>query len=215
MLSVASLGRIMTVVMLALQSPFMVSKTGSGISSVGILTKFLVEGAKKEGNGLSEQAHMVLRALNWPAHMLEECALLPLSGADGNCDPIFVWERAIPHAVKSTSFWNGLADQHKQVLFGGAASMIFGAIVSLVTGRTHLLAILGAGLTGYGIHLNGLVPTFQFVIVFLAGIFGIRSRAKKDFGTGPGPTPSEDRPTNTKAPGGSQTRGKKDSKKTK
>jgi len=178
MVSAAFLGRVAVVLMVALQSPFMVTKSGAGVAPIAVVTKFVLENAKKEGAELSEQARTALRALNWPAHMLEECVLRRAAGLEGNCDATFVWERAVSHAAKGLGFWTALDDQARQVLFAASTTLAFGATLSFFSGRTHLLAVLGSGMLAYGIYVTGLTPTFQFVVCALLALFGLRSRTK-------------------------------------
>lgn len=189
-------GRLAAVLMLALQSPFMHTKTGKAISPIGLITKFVVENSKKEGGTeMSDNARTMLRVLNWPAHMFDECVLDPLlKGKESNCDPTFVYERAIPHAVKETAFYGALPEQSQQILFGGCTTTVFGSIVSLATGRTHLLALLGSGLLGYGMFLCELTPTFQYVVCLLIAFLGIRSRATTAGARFPAPPPTDPPP---------------------
>lgn len=179
MSAAARLGRIAVILMIALQSPFMVSKTGAGIAPVHVITKYTLENAKKDGAELSDNARTALRALNWPAHMFEECVLRRVSGLEGNCDATFVWERAVSHASKGLAFWDGLPEHGRQMLFAGSATMTFGSIMSFASGRTHLLSLLGSGVLGYGIYLNQLTPTFQFVVAVLLALLGLRTNTSR------------------------------------
>lgn len=187
MVSSAALGRVAVLLMIALQSPFMVTKTGAGVAPIHVITKYALEAAKKDGGELSDQTRTALRALNWPAHMFEECVIRRAAGLEGNCDATFVWERAVSHASKVLSFWDGLNEQGRQVLFAGSATLAFGSLISFFSGRTHLLSVLGSGMLGYGIYLNSLTPTFQFIVAVLIAIVGLQTRAKLAIPAGPTP----------------------------
>lgn len=177
-MSSSFIGRLAALAMILLQSPFMASKTGSNAAPITLITKFIVSAVKKEGIELSDQAKSGLRALNFPAHMFEECVIRRIAKLESNCDATFVWERAISHASKGVSFWDSLPEQNRQVLFGGCVTTAFGAVISFLSGRTHLLAVLGNLILGYGIFTNGLMPTVQFILCFLIAIFGLRARTR-------------------------------------
>lgn len=169
--------RLAVVAMILLQSPFMSSKAGSSAAPITLITKFIVSAVKKEGIEMNDQAKSGLRALNFPAHMFEECVIRRMAKLESNCDATFVWERAIAHAAKGVPFWDALPEQNRQLLFGGCVTTVFGAFISFLSGRTHLLAVLGNVILGYGIFTNGLMPTFQYVLCFLIAVFGLRARA--------------------------------------
>ncbi|KAJ1626701.1 hypothetical protein T492DRAFT_1030475 [Pavlovales sp. CCMP2436] len=170
--------RVASLLMVALQSPFMMTSSGAGVAPISLLTKYVVEASMKNGGELTEQARSGLRALNWPAHMFEECVMRRVAGLEGNCDATFVWERAISHATKGVTLWGSLPEQAKQVLFAGCATFTFGTVMSFVAGRTHLLSVLGSGILGYGMYINFLTPTFQFVVCALLALLGMRARGK-------------------------------------
>lgn len=178
MMSAAFIGRLTIVGMLLFQSPFMTTKTGQALSPISVVTKFIVENAKSAGDGeLSDQAKNIIRTINWPSQMVEECVMSHLKGVEGNCDPTFVWQSAIAYAMKGTTFWDNLPETSRQMLFAGCSSTLFGAVISFAMGRTHLLAVLGPGLLGYGAYVSKLTPTFQYALCIIIALLGIRSRA--------------------------------------
>jgi hypothetical protein len=190
-MSGAFIGRLTVLVTIALQSPFMVTKSGAGLAPVQVITKFVVDSAKKEGGELSDQARTFVRVVNWPAHMFEECVIRRMAKLEGNCDTTFVWERAVSHASKPVAFWEVLPEQNKQILLMGCVITTVGALMSFLAGRTHILSVLGGLTLGYGIFMNGLTPTFQYVVCVLIALFGLRSRARASAGFASVPVPAK------------------------
>ena len=85
-----------------------------------------------------------------------------------------VWRQGFELATKKTGWWTSLKVQ--EVMLAGSWCCIFGSLVSLLSGRTHFLALLGVGLCGYAIVMNELTPTLQFGIAAAAVLSGVAQR---------------------------------------
>ena len=79
---------------------------------------------------------------------------------------IETYERGLALATEHTDGYASV--QKPELLLAGSWCLLFGAIISIVLGRTHVLQLFGVSLIGGSVAINGFVPTLQYAIACVA-----------------------------------------------
>jgi hypothetical protein len=194
-------GRVLLATLIICQSPLTHSPGGSPISPMGIVAVFVKEQMqeKKESSGPAALPVMenLGKALLFPGNLLK---VVLTSGAFTGTpsEPLnmaMIFEEGFELATKKMGWWStvkggGLMTGGSQMLLAGSWCSIFGAGVSLASGRMHFLALLGVALFGYVMVVNAMMPTVQFALCWAAVLHGVASRTRAEsspFVEGPAP----------------------------
>ena len=151
------------------QSPMTHSAGGSPISPLQVVAKFFKQQQQqaKSPDQVPVYLTAVCRAMLFPGNLVRSVdwsavvSFDSLAAFANDLNATGVWEEAFELATKQTGWWKSI--KSPEILLAGSWSLLFGAVVTIISGRMHFLALMGAGMLGYAMHLNALTPTMQFL----------------------------------------------------
>ena len=174
------------------QSPVTHSSGGSPISPLQVVAKFFKQQQQlaKSPDQLPVYLTAVCRAMLFPGNLVRSVDWSSLDSLDSisavDLNVTMVWEEAFELATKKTGWWKSI--KSPEILLAGSWSCLFGAVVTLVSGRMHFLSLMGVGMLGYAMYVNAMMPTLQFGLCVAIVLFGVAQRPR-DY-PGPGTEPA-------------------------
>ena len=183
-----ALNRLIFFSLMIFQSPLTHSAGGSPISPLQVVAKFFKQQQQlaKSPDQLPVYLTAVCRAMLFPGNLVRSVDWSSVVSVDSLTDiandlnATGVWEEAFDLATKQTGWWKSI--KSPEILLAGSWSLLFGAVVTIVSGRMHFLALMGAGMLGYAMYINALMPTGQFILCVATVIHGVAQRPR-DYGT--------------------------------
>jgi hypothetical protein len=172
------------------QSPLAYSNTGGAISPVQVIASYLKEELK--GKPQADGVMKILRAAVFPGNLLGAALVsAPFNTTAGapKIDVADLWERGIALATQRAAAYKSA--KHDELLLAGSFCCIFGALLSLVLFRVHVLLLFGVAMLGAFFGLNGFTPTLQYALCVALPLWGTTSPSSVTDGAAPKPAPAD------------------------
>ena len=157
------------------------SAGGSPISPLQVVAKFFKQ-QQQLAKSVPVYLTAVCRAMLFPGNLVRSVdwsaavSFDSLAAFANDLNTTGVWEEAFELATKQTGWWKSI--KSPEILLAGSWSLLFGAVVTIISGRMHFLNAMGVGMLGYAMHLNALTPTVQFLLCVAIVIHGVAQRSR-------------------------------------
>ena len=179
-----ALHRLVFFSLMIFQSPMTHSAGGSPISPLQVVAKFFKQQQQqaKSPDQVPVYLTAVCRAMLFPGNLVRSVdwsavvSFDSLASFANDLNATGVWEEAFELATKQTGWWKSI--KSPEILLAGSWSLLFGAVVTIISGRMHFLTLMGVGMLGYAMHLNALTPTMQFLLCVAIVIHGVAQRPR-------------------------------------
>ena len=137
-----ALNRLIFFSLMIFQSPLTHSAGGSPISPLQVVAKFFKQQQQlaKSPDQLPVYLTAVCRAMLFPGNLVRSVdwssavSLDSLAAIGNDLNATGVWEEAFDLATKQTGWWKSI--KSPEVLLAGSWSLLFGAVVTIVSGRS-------------------------------------------------------------------------------
>eukprot|EP00965_Chrysotila_dentata_P257386 6212870-Pleurochrysis_carterae.AAC.2 len=156
-------------IVLLAQSPFTHLPSGTAISPLQVMAKFLASEAQK-GRQRSKLLVDTCKSLLLPGNLLRTPDPFHANATE-------VWHAGLELATRKMDSYQSIA--HPEMLMGGAWCIVFGCVLSLLLRRVHLLQLFGFSLFGGSMYMNSLSPTIQFGFCLMCAIQQMHKQAEK------------------------------------
>ena len=214
------LNRLIFFSLMASQSPLTYSAGGSPISPLQVVAKFFHQQQQlaKSPADLPVYITAVCRTMLFPGNLLRSVDWSSIDSIDSlsaavegiQVNATVVWEQAFELATKKTGWWKSM--KSPEIMLAGSWSSLMGAVVTIVSGRMHFLALMGMGMFGYAMYINTMMPTLQFGLCVAIVLYGVAQRPRDYAGKEPAAAAAD---TGKPAPKASKEKQKAESRKKK
>ena len=143
-----ALHRLVFFSLMIFQSPMTHSAGGSPISPLQVVAKFFKQQQQqaKSPDQVPVYLTAVCRAMLFPGNLVRSVdwsavvSFDSLAAFANDLNATGVWEEAFELATKQTGWWKSI--KSPEILLAGSWSLLFGAVVTIISGRMHFLTLM-------------------------------------------------------------------------
>ena len=143
-----ALHRLVFFSLMIFQSPMTHSAGGSPISPLQVVAKFFKQQQQqaKSPDQVPVYLTAVCRAMLFPGNLVRSVdwsavvSFDSLASFANDLNATGVWEEAFELATKQTGWWKSI--KSPEILLAGSWSLLFGAVVTIISGRMHFLTLM-------------------------------------------------------------------------